>query len=420
MRSANAGKKIAFGVIAIAGIIALSELMLNLLAFVSPAVKRTLAREEVTVSRLIPDQRLKSRPDPAFPEHDPRTGFRNRYYPAKANVVAFGDSQTYGLGVKREDAWPQQLAKMANLEVYQYAFGGYGPVHSLLLLDEAMALKPELVIEAFYSGNDLHDAYSLVYDRGSAPGLKSKDEKTLADIARVNASEPYREKIDRQRRGLHQESVEEGPHGRWREFVADHSKLYGVFRTVKRLYLRKRFVHDWNFNWDWIKRDLKNAGERAFLFEKGDIKAAFLPPYRLSALDFRDPRVREGLRISLAAMEEMNERISEQGAKFAVLFLPTKELVYKDAVLAKGDPLPEAYVDLIRNEEQVWTETKAFLDASGIAYIDALPVLKDSLSRGEPPFWMGLDSHQNETGCRVVAALVFDWMMRGQLLVRPL
>ena len=44
------------------------------------------------------------------------------------------------------------------------AWGGWGPVHSLILLDEAISLHPKIIIEAFYAGNDLFDAFNIVYN----------------------------------------------------------------------------------------------------------------------------------------------------------------------------------------------------------------------------------------------------------------
>ena len=46
---------------------------------------------------------------------------------------------------------------------------------------------------------------------------------------------------------------------------------------------------------------------------------------------------------------------------FLVLFIPTKELVFKDLVLDNQGAIPEAYQNLLRNEELMWEKTKEFL-----------------------------------------------------------
>src|SRR5262245_47441025 len=98
-------------------------------------------------------------PSPNNPEHDAK-GFRNPRVPARVPIVALGDSNTYGWGVKPDEAWPRRLQRLASQDVYSMAYGGFGPVHLLSLFDEALALKPRLIIVSFYSGNDLYDSYS--------------------------------------------------------------------------------------------------------------------------------------------------------------------------------------------------------------------------------------------------------------------
>ncbi len=174
-------KKFVFGLGALLVSVIATELVLQLLALASPAVDRHLSRVQI-IEPIIDDDRLGWRPNPAHPEHDAR-GFRNRAVPAEVTIVALGDSQTYGASVTRAEAWPQQLERLGERATYNMACGGYGPVHSWLLTDEALAHEPALVIEAFYAGNDLYDAYAMVYDRGKAPELKSADAAVLERIA---------------------------------------------------------------------------------------------------------------------------------------------------------------------------------------------------------------------------------------------
>ena len=53
------------------------------------------------------------------------------------HIVAIGDSQTYGMAVRREQAWPQQIETLSGRTVYNMSFGGYGLVEGLALLEEA-------------------------------------------------------------------------------------------------------------------------------------------------------------------------------------------------------------------------------------------------------------------------------------------
>jgi hypothetical protein len=77
--------------------------------------------------------------------------------------VVLGDSQTHGNNASREKAWPQQLAAYTGSSTYQMAYGGWGPPQYRALVDDALALKPKIVIVALYAGNDLLDSVRFVY-----------------------------------------------------------------------------------------------------------------------------------------------------------------------------------------------------------------------------------------------------------------
>src|SRR5438876_2605696 len=57
------------------------------------------------ISGWILDPLLGVRGNPRYPEHDV-AGYRNRARPVNAPIVVLGDSQAYGVGVHRDEAWP--------------------------------------------------------------------------------------------------------------------------------------------------------------------------------------------------------------------------------------------------------------------------------------------------------------------------
>lgn len=174
-------KKVVFGVVLFMTVVVLCELALQIAALSLAMSGRTPARP---VPLQVEDPVVGVRGNPSYPGHDVR-GFRNPAIPDKASLVALGDSQTYGVGVLPEQAWPMQLAQAAHIKTYSMAFGSYGPTHSLLLLEEALAFQPALVIEAFYSGNDLYDSYSHVHKKGLLPELGTTRSDLLERIARA-------------------------------------------------------------------------------------------------------------------------------------------------------------------------------------------------------------------------------------------
>ncbi len=231
-------KRVLFPLITIAISLCVIEVILHVVSFGAPKkYDAMLGISHVPV--FVKDSRLVLRPNPEFPEHDER-GFRNKSMTGPIAVVALGDSQTYGTGVKREEAWPQQLERLGNKKVYNMACGGWGPTQSLLIFDDALSLKPKLIIEAFYSGNDMFDSFSNVYYDGQLPELKTKDEKEIGRISEAENKETLHDKVMKfyQQGGatdvFSAPTVEATSRStKVRKFLGDHIRLYQLFAVLK-------------------------------------------------------------------------------------------------------------------------------------------------------------------------------------------
>ena len=93
-------------------------------------------------------------------------GFRNRFVPNVADIVAIGDSQTYGNNVFLEENWPSRLAWHLGEKkpvLYSMATGGWGAVQYMDIFEKALLFKPRVVVVAFYSGNDSLESFHLAY-----------------------------------------------------------------------------------------------------------------------------------------------------------------------------------------------------------------------------------------------------------------
>ncbi len=90
-------------------------------------------------------------------------GFRNLGVPNAADIVAIGDSQTYGNNAIFHENWPSLLREMLppGIEVYSMATGGWGAVQYLYAFSKALQFQPRLVIVAFYTGNDPIETVNL-------------------------------------------------------------------------------------------------------------------------------------------------------------------------------------------------------------------------------------------------------------------
>ncbi|MGH9897182.1 MAG: SGNH/GDSL hydrolase family protein, partial [bacterium] len=238
----------------------------------------------------LPDPELGHRPNPAYILHD-RLGYRNASVPERIDIIALGDSQTYGTGVPREAAWPQQLEEISGAAVYQMAFGSWGPVQFLTLFQQAAELRPKLVIAAFYFGNDLFDSWHGVYKQGIHPALMAEDPSVLRAIAAAEEQDPLYPRLAEANRVRTRRHLPEEVHDRAALFLASPCKVCGVLREAT--YAVAEPAHNETF-------------------DDGKLQTVLTPFLRLTALDDSDPRIREGFRISLAALEQVADRAREK------------------------------------------------------------------------------------------------------------
>ncbi|MFH1202550.1 MAG: hypothetical protein V1674_06650 [Candidatus Omnitrophota bacterium] len=350
---------------------------------------------------------------PNHPEHD-RKGFRNEFVPVTADIVAFGDSQTYGTGAPRDKAWPRQLADMAKLQVYSIAQGGYGPVHSLLLFEEAKTFKPKLIIEAFYAGNDLYDSYSIVYYEGKCSELKSNDKQLFDSIQSLEKDEPLKNKINQ----LFSMEDNKGKGKinyitRFKLFLSKNSKLYIFLSFYKETI--ERFLSLNLYDWGNVKLDAMKHIKFTEIFESKNFRTVFTPAYRLSALNLGDSRISEGFSISLKALKMLANRSEEANIQFVVLLIPTKELVFSGSVV-NLENFSQKYRNLIENEKKFWLKTKTFLKNQNIYFIDALPALRKCIQENNQPYKITTDGHPSEEGHRFIVKEILDYLNRIKLV----
>jgi hypothetical protein len=402
----------------VVGSLLVAEGALQAVSMVSPAAAERLSGLK---PRYIADPLLDVRGDPSSPEYDD-AGFRNCRRAKRASVVVIGDSQTEGSGVARENAWPQRLARLREIDVYQMAFGSYGPGHYLSLVDEALALEPETLIVAVYTGNDLPGVYEWVYDKGRDDDLRSSDRRVLdalaaADRERGPIDAAWRETRDAEK------GLTDRPILRWvRAHIEERSKLVALYSQLRwRLSGRNASLEKDAGTSDWSDLERTTAGVPAHLlyrFSDDGVRTVFTPQARLAALDLEDPRIAEALRITLAMLDRI-AALAANRVDLAVTLVPTKELVFKERVTAQAPSVPSAFTELVRAEEQIRDRIKAFLDQSGVRWIDPLPEMRrylDTLSAASaadslyPDSW---DGHPATPGHEAIARAVMASGVRG-------
>ena len=372
-------------------------------AFIDPQRLR-----QAEIPRMISDPVLRFRPNPAYPEHD-AWGYRNPEVPApgEVDIVAIGDSQTYGAGVHRPEAWPAILQKEEGWRVYSLAFGGFGPAHYLILLKKGLSLKPRLIIAAFYSGNDLYDTFNLVYAKDYAESLFPTEDPALRSAM---AKLQTRQAISEQTRLIqqdHTQILEFRPAPSPAGWLA-RSQLFQVWMEVNR-WIQTRWAGR-NFC-----RDPLDTAPPSQVPITGETQLT--PRYRFIAVNQSDPRIREGFRLSREALSLMHQRTRAAGVRFLVLMIPTKERVY--APVMGTHRFEEPYASLVKNEEQVFAELDAFLSREGIPHLSLLPALRHALVFNFEPYRRTADGHPEPPGYRAIARCVSEFIHQEGLMDPP-
>lgn len=310
-------------------------------------------------------------------------GFRNRFVPATARIVTIGDSQTYGTSTTSGDSWPAKLQTLRNEAVYNMSLGGYGPVqYHHLLYRKVPQLKPTVVIVGFYFGNDLFDAYNIVYTKEywkhlRRPGIHGEP------LRAINQSEPVQA-----RKFL----------GSVRDWLAHHSTSYRMFTLAFGGILRF-FEIKYGYAQDNPQLSILDD-------QKHKIRAGFTPLTRLSVLNLDDPRVMEGLRLTLELFRQMNDVCSKNDIAFVVALIPTKESVFADYIGNNPNIRNAKVIDqVISKERQINQLVKKYLDEHQILYIDLLPALQQAVpvKRIYP---QSEDGHPNKEGYEVIAKAI--------------
>ena len=330
---------------------------------------------------LVDDPILGHRIAPFAAGHD-ALGFRNDAVPARADIVAIGDSMTYGVAAPRESSWPRQLGDLLGERVYNMGLGGYGPLQYLhLARDQAASLKPRLVIVGVYLGNDVMDAFLHARARAHwhAWRVSVEAEPALTDYDRAGLAEP--------RRRL----------AALRSWLARHSMLYSVIRATLLPGLQAK-------EQDAMAQEA-GAGVRMLWKDASNpaVRTIFTPGLRLAALDLEVQSVREGLQISQKALAALKAQTERQGTQLLVAVIPTKERAFCRRLQRAGEQLPASFVRLCEAESRVNAQLQRFLRAQAIAYVDLTPALEAQIERDLPVYPTDADGHPQAQGYRVIA-----------------
>jgi hypothetical protein len=237
--------------------------------------------------------------DPASPEID-AFGFRNSEAGDHSDIVAIGDSHTYGFNVSSASSWPQLVSRHTGLSVYNFGIGAYGFLHYKYVFDLALARRPRMIILGLYVPNDLGEmcretvlnhwkSYLTEHHFRSqmCPTARTADNRLLGNI----------------KDALGNVAIASAAHfllaDRWRMIGGPSVEVvYGSHRTAISVDLVSRYAQE---------------------------------------MDFASPIVVETYRMAQLILKEIIERCRQQNVEFAVLVIPSKQNVLAH-LIDKEDP----------------------------------------------------------------------------------
>ena len=322
-------------------------------------------------------------------------GFKNRVALEHAEIVALGDSQTYGplIGPDGMDtSWPAELSRIASTSVYNMGVWGYGTGQYSALFDRALSLHPKAVVVGMWSGNDIFDTYDLIYHNDAwmhvrNPNFANSAPQTVEDSKQLHT--PMRE---------------------MRQWIRDRSVLYKTLGDRTRIWReevglaspRTIGTRDWsNVNPD-----------ASLLYEaRPELKTLFWCGHRVAGVDVNDPNVLEGLRLSKEFLIDMNTRAKAQGVKLVLIIYPSKMSAYNELIRAANLSNP-LFMKIVKDEAELKEEILTVCNGHDIACVDALPTFQAELGTGKKMYKENWDEHSTPIGYEVYAKVAKDALVK--------
>jgi len=359
--------------------LATSELIFRLAARMFPRVEAVLFGQAPST---LPDVELEIRGNPRFPEHDVN-GFRNKGVPDTTDIVAIGDSHTYGTSVAFNEAWPRVLEKLSSCRVYSMALGNYGPLQYAILAKRALQLKPRLILVGIYFGNDFYDNWKM-YLR--TPNKYLVPNEMLTEALKREQRKPLADDIE-EFFYMGQRHAASEPSWSPRFFLARNSALWGFARAIKNKLISPQ-------NAALTPEQLGYAS----VFEGPDWKTILTSRYREAVENADDPRIRVGIWLTKWAIQHIDQMAKQNSIETIFILLPTKESVFVDKV--KGAADHKYFQKLTTEEEQLRQDLIEYMKKNSFGYIDMAPSLR---SMAQQPYFEDADGHPNAAGQKTIA-----------------
>ncbi len=299
-------------------------------------------------------------------------GFRNNTLPS-IDIVALGDSHTYGFNVSSDKSWPKLLAQKIKKHIYNFGVGGYGILQYQYLLNKAIELNPEVILLGLYLPNDLNDVCKLI--------STNQYWASRAKESGINSS-----LCPKTKKRQHGRSI--------LKLLKEKSAIISIFSEYySHLFPRRKF-------------DLTNA----LMINDKKIKTV-ISHKRIRAhkryMDINKPHIEMAYEILKNFFLEAKNNVKLNNMRFGVLFIPSKERVLYKHLIKMGYDIPIEYKELVGNEDELKENITLFLNNAGISSIDILQDMENTLLRHGNIYPASDNGHPIDMGYQIYAENAF-------------
>jgi lysophospholipase L1-like esterase len=292
-------------------------------------------------------------------------GFRNAWpWPDRADIVAVGDSLTFGYGVDAGRAWPSVLARalpgtrVVNLGLVGASAPQYLRLHELF----GVPLRPALLLVGVFAQNDFWDAE--LFDRWWRSG----------------AGGNYMEWRDTAPRAA-------GPED---EDALVRTMYAKVYHAVAATHLGRLGLH--------VRRAIVDR-PLYYRFPDGAQVRLLVNDFEAKTVGARADRPE--YRLVLEPLLQLRRLAREHGARLVVVFLPSKEEVHLPLLgVTVDDPARDLREELARQ---------------GVDHVDLVELFRARARAGQRLFFEE-DGHPNADGYALIAEGILDHLRAGGYL----
>jgi hypothetical protein len=285
-------------------------------------------------------------------------------------IAVLGDSFAEAFQIDVKDAFWRVLENELNackafggkkVEVLNFGVSGYSTTQELLALrTRVWDFHPDMVILAFFTGNDVRDNHPALCQTQPCLFFTSDNGSLLLDRT-VLQSTSFRIKSSR----LYQQASN----------MLDNSRLYQFAKKIKKNLLLKKTAQRPKI----APQAQQPAGTGAGLAAPSAAKRSFNDAGLDDALYFppQQKEWREAWQITEALLDQMNKEVRQQGARFLLVTLTNSIQVHPDPKMRINYAQSIGSDDLLYPDKRI----EAFAEAHGIEAVMLAPAMQQYAER---------------------------------------